>query len=149
MPNTSTFSDNSLSIIFSNLAKAAGRQQNYETEEFYNGLSGEYTASKSGIKDLSALKENIAQSLKQDYPELQKQAESIGDRGVLRALKWGEKVTTIQKSLVDRFLSKGESLMEGKDIFICEACGFIFLGETAPAICPVCKAPESRFSKIK
>jgi len=38
--------------------------------------------------------------------------------------------------------------MDDSSLFVCEACGFIFLGKAAPEICPVCKAPAKRFSKV-
>lgn len=141
--------NNSLSIIFSNLSKAGEKQQDPISAEAYSKLADQYLETASGKDDFCVLKEHIAASLTEEYPSLQKQAEEVGDRGVLRALKWGQKVTTLQKSLIDRFLSKGESLMDGKDLYVCEACGFIFLGAGVPDICPVCKAPASRFSKVK
>ncbi len=54
-----------------------------------------------------------------------------GDRGALRTVKWGKKVTTAQRALVDRYASKGDELLEGEQLFVCEACGFIFLGRIA------------------
>lgn len=31
--------------------------------------------------------------------------------------------------------------------FVCSVCGYVFEGEAAPEICPVCKAPASKFVK--
>ena len=33
--------------------------------------------------------------------------------------------------------------------FVCSVCGYIYEGEAAPAVCPVCKAPASKFNKIE
>ena len=33
--------------------------------------------------------------------------------------------------------------------FICEVCGYIFEGEQPPAVCPVCKAPASKFKAME
>lgn len=33
--------------------------------------------------------------------------------------------------------------------FRCTVCGYIYEGETAPAACPQCKAPASKFEEIK
>lgn len=30
--------------------------------------------------------------------------------------------------------------------FICTVCGYEHIGEEAPATCPLCKAPESKFN---
>ncbi len=31
--------------------------------------------------------------------------------------------------------------------FVCSVCGYVFEGEEAPDICPVCKAPKEKFNK--
>lgn len=135
-----------LPVIFSNLQKASEKQQQFETSEAFGKLSSSfYTNTASG--NIAEIKDMIASDISV-MPGIQAQAEEAGDRGTLRALRWGGKVAAIQKSLIDRYLSKGEALMEGKDLFLCEACGFIFLGNAKPDVCPVCKAPASRFSKV-
>ncbi len=91
----------------------------------------------------------LSDDVKSAYPALSETAAGIGDRGVKRAITWGEKVTKIQKTLVDRYTAKGDALFEGKELYICEACGFLFVGPAAPTLCPICKAPESRFSKVE
>lgn len=138
---------NSLSILFSNLAKASEKQQKKRIYSAYSALAEEYR--ESSVKgDLKEISNSLSKTLEEDYPLLQTEAQSAGDRGAQRAYLWGQKVTTLQRSLIDRYLSKGEELLAGKDLFVCEACGFIFLGSEVPAMCPVCKAPSSRFSKI-
>ncbi|MDY6029285.1 MAG: NADH peroxidase [Acidaminococcaceae bacterium] len=32
--------------------------------------------------------------------------------------------------------------------FVCQVCGYVFEGEAAPAQCPQCKAPASKFSEM-
>ena len=31
--------------------------------------------------------------------------------------------------------------------FVCQVCGYVYEGDSAPEFCPVCKAPASKFSK--
>ena len=31
--------------------------------------------------------------------------------------------------------------------FVCSVCGYVYEGEAAPAVCPVCKAPASKFTE--
>ena len=31
--------------------------------------------------------------------------------------------------------------------FVCSVCGYVFEGEAAPAACPQCKAPASKFTE--
>lgn len=146
--NPSTdLSGNALSILFSNLSKAAEKQQKPAISASYAELAEDYKEA-GGSGDFSSIKDSLSASISEDYPRIKAMAEEKGERGMQRALVWGQKVSAIQKSLVERYLSKGEALIEGKDIYICEACGFVFLGTETPPLCPVCKAPDSRFSKI-
>ena len=32
--------------------------------------------------------------------------------------------------------------------FICTVCGYIYEGDAAPAQCPMCKAPASKFKEM-
>lgn len=32
--------------------------------------------------------------------------------------------------------------------FVCQVCGYVYEGEAAPAVCPVCKAPASKFTEM-
>ena len=29
--------------------------------------------------------------------------------------------------------------------FVCQVCGYVYEGDSAPEFCPVCKAPASKF----
>lgn len=148
--NTTIPSDRrSLSVLFSNLAKAAEKQQKEEERGLFSFLADRFHGEPAPGGSLADLKEKIAADIPKDYKEINLTAAEKGDRGILRALRWGEKVTTLQKSLIDRFLDKGDALLEGNDFFVCEACGFVFLGSLVPEICPVCKAPSKRFTKVK
>ncbi len=33
--------------------------------------------------------------------------------------------------------------------FVCSVCGYVYEGETAPEVCPVCKAPKEKFVEQK
>ena len=115
-------SNPALSVIFSNLEKAATKQQLPEKADLFKTLSSKYRKSEFEGDNLLAFKDLISNDLSLVYPEIQTKAEKIGDRGVLRAFLWGKKVTTIQKSLVDRYMAKGEKLIENNNLFVCEAC---------------------------
>jgi hypothetical protein len=86
----------------------------------------------------------IAECSVEAYPRLQRSA--VSNRGILRVSVWGGKVATILKSMIGRVTAKGNALLdEGQAFFVCDACGFVFIGSSAPEICPVCKAPAARF----
>jgi len=137
-----------LSIIYSNLAKAAEKQQNVAVSGRYAGLSQTYREGTDGLGGLEELGALLRKDLEDAIPAAVAAAEESGDRGALRALRWGEKVAKIEKSLIDRYMKQGDALFDGKDFYICQACGFIYSGSTVPDICPICKAPSSRFSKV-
>ncbi len=146
-----TLSDPFLSAVFSNLAKAAEKQQLAEDSQFFVGLSNRFVSTEPATGNLEAFQDAVVSDIESGYPAVSEKAsdEAAGDSGAQRCVKWGEKVTSIQKSLLNRYVSKGEDLFDGKNLYICEACGFIALGSEVPDICPVCKAPPSRFSKIR
>jgi rubrerythrin len=52
-------------------------------------------------------------------------------------------------SLVNRYLNEGEAMLADTDIWVCTVCGFVYIGETPPELCPVCKDPPYKFEKIE
>ena len=71
------------------------------------------------------------------------------DRGALRALVWGEKVTRILSSLLSRYEKQKDALLENTNVYVCEICGFVYIGDEPPEICPVCKVPSMKIKKIE
>lgn len=134
-----------ISMVYSNLAKAAEKQQNAPLVERYTTLAGRFK--KTGSGTAAALLAGVSDDLASLIPEYRQAVRD--DRGALRALKWGETVAKIQKSILDRYLKKGEEVFNGKDFYVCQACGFIFVGNESPPLCAACKAPSHRFEKIK
>lgn len=137
-----------VSAIFSNLAKAAEKQDRHSEFVMLDKLSGEYWKPDPAAGGLDSFKAGLEKDLDELYPGVQKMAVDVPDSGAQRCVKWGEKVSAIQKSLINRYASKGEELFDNKNIYICESCGFIALSEDFPELCPVCKAPKSRFAKV-
>lgn len=149
------------SAIFSNLAKACEKQYRTREAELCWKISGYFDgevpaqdpkgdgapedAYKMDLVDFAA---RCAKDESTLFAAIKSAAEEAKDRGALRMAVWGSKVNTIQKSVAERAAKLGESLLQDKSIFVCEACGFIFIGQEAPEVCPVCKAPGFRFSKI-
>ncbi len=52
-------------------------------------------------------------------------------------------------SLLDRYLREGEALLAGQEVWVCTTCGFVWIGETPPELCPVCKVPAWKFEKAE
>ena len=83
------------------------------------------------------------------YPGLTAAAQAAGDRGTQRVCVWGEKVTRMLYTLLDRYQREGEAFLAGTQVWVCSVCGFVYIGGTPPAICPVCKVPAWKFDKIE
>jgi rubrerythrin len=148
-----------LGLAFSNLAQSAERQQRPHVAKLLSGLALSYqiqavNASQVGTTgpDTTEERTDLQAQIKAQldaYAPLTEQATELGERGVLRALLWGQKVTMIQNSLLNRLNRQGAALFkENQGIHVCEACGFVILKEGAPDICPICKAPRQRFVSL-
>jgi len=139
-----------LSALCSNLARGCEKQYKTEEADLFRELADYFTAITPPVADASV--ENIAAALLQDidnYPEVRAAADADGDRGAARICVWGEKVTRMLSSLVNRYLKEGEAMLAGTEIWICTVCGFVYIGETPPELCPVCKVPAWKFEKIE
>lgn len=138
-----------LSIMLSNLGRGAEKQYRAPMAEALTKLAGYYEAQSrplGGLLEVSAL---LQGDLDTAYPAAFETARAAKDRGALRALTWGEKVSKIQQALISRFQKEGGKALEGGSLFVCEACGFIFYGAEAPDICPVCKVPRFKFTRME
>jgi rubrerythrin len=151
------FKTNMWSVVLRNFSVASEKMHRFGLASRFKAmaLSLEAIAADTiGPKPLGEVLSEILTSLKNDtadrIPLAKLTAADTGHRGPLRALTWGAKVAAIQSSVIARFLKSPDTFLEGgKQIYVCEACGFIFVGNRALDICPVCKAPASRFSAFK
>jgi len=140
-----------LTVVFTNLEKASRKMGRLsEAEKFLN--LAEYfrkKSLKSDASDFSEISTWIEKDLTSGYPEANNIAQAVADHGALRALSWGEKTAKMQKSLLARFAKEGSAILTNSNIYVCEACGFIYIGNEPPAVCPACKALKIRFTKIE
>ena len=144
-------SPSQLSALCSNLARGCEKQYKPRESALFTQLA-EYFHSVTpeipdkGVGDISAM-------LESDLNELYQNAKSVageaGDRGALRVCVWGEKVTRILTGLMERYAEEGDAFLEGTEIWVCSVCGFVYVGDRAPSLCPVCKVPDWKFDKIE
>ena len=140
-----------IAAICSNLARGCEKQYKAPEADLYQELADYFTrlAPPEPEAGLDLLEELLAEDLSAGYPPLRTAAEAEADRGTLRALTWGQKVTTMLLSLVRQYRQRGEAMLENTPIWVCTICGFIYLGEKPPAVCPVCKVPAWKFEEVK
>ena len=139
-----------LAALCSNLARGCEKMYKEEEAGLFRELAAFFAEITPAIPDADV--EKLAAALQSDingYDSIRAQADALKDRGAARVCVWGEKVTRMLSSLVTRYLHDGETLLAGTDIWVCTACGFVYIGETPPEICPVCKVPDWKFEKIE
>lgn len=139
-----------LSALFSNLALGCTKQDRLEEASQFQELSSYYKAQtcypvEAEWTELNTL---IHHDLDEIYEKAFAIATKAGDRGSLRSLTWSEKVTRMNASILQRYLSGELDKIAHLKIFICDVCGFLYLGDNKPAICPVCKAPSGRILEV-
>lgn len=143
-------SNGQLAALCSNLARGCRKQYKEEEALLFDKLSDYFTASVKPIDDATV--EKLAAKLSEDidlYPSVRATVDSQNDRGAARVCVWGDKVTRILESLVSRYLKEGEKMLEGKNVYVCSVCGFVYIGDKAPDLCPVCKVPSWKFDKVE
>ena len=139
-----------LSVVFSNLARGSEKQYKGKQEELFKKLSAYFKeiAPKTAEANEAKLSELVLANIDEGYPGLKSVAQSENDRGTQRICVWGEKVTRMVSSLLARYEKEGESFLENTEVWVCSVCGFIYVGDEAPKLCPVCKVPDWKFDKV-
>ena len=143
-------SPGALSILCSNLARGCEKQYKEEEAALFREIAAWFAAAAPAAQEtgVDALASRIGEDLAA-YPALNAAAVQAGDRGTQRICVWGEKVTAILKTLLERYRREGEAMLRDTDIWVCSVCGFAYVGKEPPQLCPVCKVPAWKFEKIE
>lgn len=139
-----------LAALCSNLARGCEKQYKQEEAGLFKQLADYFTAVVPAVNDASV--EKLAKELQTDaenYAAVRATADANADRGAARVCVWGEKVTRMLSSLVNRYLNEGEAMLKDTNVWVCTTCGFVYIGDTPPELCPVCKVPDWKFEKIE
>ena len=142
-----------MSALCSNLARGCEKQYKPEEAVLFNELATYYKASTAPAKepDFEKLITLIEKDLKESIPNANAVSEDAKDRGGLRALVWNKKVTSILKSLLSRYKDAADSdeKLKNTGVWVCTICGFVFIGDAPPTLCPVCKVQSNKFEKVE
>lgn len=136
-------------VLCSNLSKGCEKQYLMEESAAFKKIS-DYYMSKAGtvegtFDDLMALiEENLSTN-----DEALRIGKKSGDRGAYRVTLWNNSVSKILASLLQRFSDEGNAMLENTNIYVCDICGFIYVGDEPPAICPICKVPSVKLLKVR
>ena len=139
-----------MSALLSNLSKGAAKQYLEEESELFAKLADYYKKKTPAVpeNEFKHIMMDMAKDLNDTYPNANAIATKDKDRGAKRALLWTEKVTKMISSLLDRYEKQGDGLIEDTKVHVCDICGFIYIGDEPPAICPVCKVPKFKSIEI-
>lgn len=139
--------DAEISALCSSLAKGCEKQYLQEQAAAFRKLADWFGARAPAAADPSfgRLLELIDADLAGGIPAAEAAARQNGDRGALRSLTWSGKVTRILRSLLTRFT---DGLPENACVWVCTICGFVYIGDELPDVCPVCKVPARKFERI-
>lgn len=140
-----------MSIICSNLARGCEKQYLPEQEKAFRQLADFFKSKaepmpSAGVQEL--LKQ-LEQDLNVGYPYANATASEKPDRGALRCQVWSERVTRMLQSLLTRYAAEGDRMLENTGVYVCSICGFVYVGDAAPEMCPVCKVPSWKFDKME
>lgn len=138
-----------LSLICSNLARGCEKQYLEKERQLFQELATYYEekdSSKEGT--LNDVKQIVGQDLKQ-----QEQAMNVvdhhQDRGAKRVLTWAGKSTNIMNMILDNYEKKGIDYLKNTKIWVCDICGFVYIGDVPPTVCPICKVPNFKILEVK
>ncbi|MCD8028963.1 MAG: hypothetical protein LUF02_09985 [Erysipelotrichaceae bacterium] len=140
-----------MSIICSNLACGCEKQYMFDACEKFNQLADFFKSQEQAIDNphIDDIIELIQTDLSTGYPYAYNEASQKPDRGALRALVWSEKVSKMLQSLLNLYKLEGEKMLENTGVYVCNICGFVYIGDEPPALCPVCKVPSWKFEEVK
>ncbi len=151
--NLHKMTNGELSALCSNLANSCERQYLYSEAKLFATLADYYKAHIPPEMDTSIdiLLDMMEWDLAEDYVQANSAAEVANDRGAKRILRWSRNVTRISDAILNRYISEGEAFLTNSSVYICEICGYIYVGDDnmLPAVCPVCRVPNFRIVKVE
>lgn len=140
-----------MSIICSNLARGCEKQYLFPQMEAFQKLADFFRSqvtppAQASREDLLKL---VQQDLAAGFPYGKDTATAASDRGALRCQVWSEKVTRMLQSLLTQYAAEGEAMLRHTGVWVCSVCGFVYVGEEPPQLCPVCKVPAWKFDRME
>ena len=138
-----------ITYICSNLAKACEKEYKEEEQNLFTELA-KYFEGKT--KEKTSSLEELKIENEKDRKELEsamKIADNNSDRGAKRVLTWATKTSNMMKLILENYDKKGLDYIKNTKIWVCDICGFIYIGEEPPKVCPVCKVPSFKILEVK
>ena len=138
-----------ISYICSNLAKGCEKQYLEEDKKLFQELANYYlekeTTVKGTLEDVTLCLQDDTKLIKEALNTLNKEEE----RGTNRVLTWASKTTMMLEGILASYQKEGLEYLKNKKIWVCDICGFVYIGDTPPKVCPVCKVPSIKILEVK
>lgn len=135
--------------ICSNLAKACEKEYLEEEQKLFQDLAIHYLNKE---KTLDGNLNNIQDKIKEDLEEFEKAmkiATEYNDSGAKRVITWANKATNMMNVILNNYKEKGIDYIKNTKIWVCDICGFIYIGDVPPTVCPICKVPSLKILEVK
>ena len=141
--------DAEIALICSNLARGCEKQYLEEEEKLFYELAKYY---EEKIQNQKGTLDDVVNKISKDIDELSTAmdiADQYQDRGAKRIITWATKTSTITKVIIDNYQKKGIEYLKSTRIWVCDICGFVYIGDVPPEICPICKVPSLKILEVK
>ena len=137
-----------ISLICSNLARGCEKQYLEEEKDLFRELSKYY----EGLEeDKAGSFDDIINMVNGDINNFSKSMDvftKYEDRGAKRVVNWASKSTNIMKVVIDTYKEKGIDYIKNTKIWVCDICGFVYIGDNPPKVCPVCRVPSLKILEV-
>ncbi len=145
-------------LFFAEKAEQEGMKQ--IAKLFRTAAASETAHAKSHLtvlKGIGTTEENLVAAFEGEkyesekmYPRFIEEAEKSEDNDAIRTFKWAVAAEKIHENEYEKALKaiKDKKDLEPTAYHVCEKCGYTFIGDELPDICPVCSAPKDKFKEI-
>ena len=138
-----------ISLICSNLARGCEKQYLEEEKNLFSELSKYYESKEQNLEGtLSDIKNKVTEDVN-NLNNAMNVADKYQDRGAKRIITWATKTSNIMNVIIDNYQNKGIDYLKNTKIWVCDICGFVFVGDVPPQVCPICKVPNFKILEVK
>ncbi len=137
-----------IAFILSNLARGCDKQYLKEESSLFRELAIYYENKEENEKgSLDDVLKKIDNDINY-FERANKVFSKYEDRGAKRVINWASKSTNIMKVVINTYKDKGIDYLKNTKIWVCDICGFVYIGNTPPKVCPVCKVPSIKILEV-
>lgn len=138
-----------IAYICSNLAKACEKEYLEEEQKLFQDLATHYlNKEKPSDGNLNNIQDKIKEDL-EEFKKAMKIATEYNDSGAKRVITWANKATNMMNVILNNYKEKGIDYIKNTKIWVCDICGFIYIGDVPPTVCPICKVPSFKILEVK